>query len=95
MIKYLWKKERDYFLFLSVICVLIKMHSSAAEGLPSQGSPQTSRGWALPIPLCPSLALAVMALVSEVAHQTPGTSLLSPAQTFRELDYKHLHGDVL
>lgn len=96
------EKEGEYFIFLSNIQVLIKMHPGAVEALRGQSSPRTSRGWALPVSCVthgPSLAhfyeLAWMPLVPEVAHQTPCTSLVSPAQTFGELHHKHLHGDVL
>lgn len=61
-----------------------------------------SGAWALPIswvPHYPSLAhfykLALMPLVPVFAHQTPHPSLMSPAQTSRELQPKHLHGDIV
>lgn len=36
-----------------------------------------------------------MPLVLEFAHQTPHTSPMSPAQTFREIQPKHFHGDTV
>lgn len=61
-----------------------------------------SGAWALPIswvPHYPLLArfykLTFVPLVPEFAHQTPHTSLMSPAQTFRELQPKYLHGDTV
>lgn len=90
------KKAGEYFLFLSDIWALIKMNPRTVGGL-------CSGAWALPISWVPHYPLlnarfyklTFVPLVPEFAHQTPHTSLMSPAQTFRELQPKYLHGDTV